>query len=129
MIKDNIALYSLDIVMNSLDAGHYYLIWTVVGDSNYETITREYINFEVKVNPNKWDPSQPATMHENDKKEISGIEYGWTWGEFGKDTDVDYFTVPHAEYGLVVAKVTKYDSTWSNPQVIEIGRASCRERV
>jgi hypothetical protein len=121
LIKDNIALYSLDIVMNSLDAGHYYLIWTVVGDSNYETITREYINFEVKVNPNKWDPSQPATMHENDKKEISGIEYGWTWGEFGKDTDVDYFTVPHAEYGLVVAKVTKYDSTWSNPQVIVDG--------
>ena len=39
--------------MNSLDAGNYYVIWTVVGDSNYESITREYINFQVKVNPNK----------------------------------------------------------------------------
>lgn len=121
LIRDNIALYSLDIVMNSLDAGNYYVIWTVVGDSNYESITREYINFQVKVNPNKWDFSKPATMHENDKKESSGIDYGWTWGEYGKDAGVDYFTAPVAEYGLVVAKITKYDSTWNNPQIIVDG--------
>ena len=60
-------------------------------------------------------------MHENDKKESSGIDYGWTWGEYGKDAGVDYFTAPVAEYGLVVAKITKYDSTWNNPQIIVDG--------
>lgn len=121
LIRSNIALYSLDIVMNSLDAGFYYIIWTVVGDTNYESITREYIDFEVKVNANKWDDDKPATMRENDKKEISGIEFGWTWGEYGKDAGVDYFTVPVAKYGLVVAKITKYDSTWNNPTLIVDG--------
>lgn len=121
LIRADVALYSLDIVLNSLDAGFYYVIWTVAGDVNYEPITREFINFQIKVNPNKWDPEKPATMHENDKKEISGIEYGWTWGEFGKDTGIDYFTVPAAEYGLVVAKITKYDSTWNNPKIVVDG--------
>ena len=118
LIRANIALYSLDIVLNSLDAGEYYIIWTVVGNANYESITREYINFKVNINPNEWDPTKPATMHENDKKETSGIDYGWTWGEFGKDSGVDYFTVPQAKYGLIVAKITKYDTTWNNPHVI-----------
>lgn len=121
LIRANIALYSLDIVLNSLDAGEYYIIWTVVGNANYESITREYINFKVNINPNEWDPTKPATMHENDKKETSGIDYGWTWGEFGKDSGVDYFTVPQAKYGLIVAKITKYDTTWNNPQVIVDG--------
>lgn len=121
LVRSNVALYSLDIVMNSLDAGLYYIIWTVVGDTNYESITREYINFQVNVNENQWDPDKLATMRPNDKKETSGIEYGWTWGEYGKDADVDYFTAPVAKYGLVVAKITKYDSTWNNPEVIVDG--------
>ncbi|MDE5655408.1 MAG: hypothetical protein K2I46_07405 [Clostridia bacterium] len=121
LVSSNVLLYSLDFVMSSLDAGSYYIIWTVVGDTNYESITREYINFEVKVNSNQWDADKPATMHPNDKKESSGIEFGWTWGEYGKDAGVDYFTAPVAKYGLVVAKITKYDSTWSNPKVIVDG--------
>lgn len=117
LIASNIALYSLDIIMNGLDAGSYYIVWTVAEDKNYKSLTREYINFEVKVNDNKW--LTPPTMHENDKKASSGIDYGWSWGTYHDDDGV-YFTVPKARYGIVEAKIIKSKTTniWSDPEVI-----------
>ncbi|MBD5087065.1 MAG: leucine-rich repeat protein [Clostridiales bacterium] len=112
LIAENIAYYSLDLIMNGLDAGSYYIIWTVAEDKNYKPLTREYINFEVKVNDNKW-LSAPI-MHENDKKASSGIDYGWSWGTYGEDEGA-YFTVPKARYGIVEARIMKSrnPNTWS----------------
>ncbi|MDE5756190.1 MAG: leucine-rich repeat domain-containing protein [Clostridia bacterium] len=109
LISQNIALYSLDILMNYLDAGDYYIIWSIAESANYKALTRSYINFKVEVNPNAWDTNKVADMHENDNPTVSeGIQYGWTWGEYGKDGG-QYFTMPQAKFGTTVAKLTKVD--------------------
>ena len=117
LIAEDIAYYSLDLIMNGLDAGSYYIIWTVAEDKNYKPLTREYIPFTVEVNNNEW--ISDAAMHENDKKASSGIDYGWSWGTYGED-DGDYFTAPQARYGIVEAKIIKSKTTniWSDAEVI-----------